>query len=309
MALIINHYGRYHRHDPDFFVTCKVGGCTASYKKFEGYKSHLRRFHKDIDQIPINKEGDVDDVVNGEEDIQDDQCHNVGMLLGDIPGLENMFRQDSNESNPFNGLQTKTEQKCYFRDNFGLVDPERYILGHNHVQVRSGVHRKRSAKFDEMVIIPLLKSLEAMLNEPSILYEIKHSHKSRQPGRICDFCDGELFQRHPLFSKDKSALQIILYYDEVECVNPLGSKTKKHKLGLFYYTLGNISPVHRSQLKSIQLLAIVKRPLIIKYGMNAILAPIMEQVLELEQDGGYQFTIKGVKESFAGTIAFVSGEI
>ena len=46
---------------------------------------------------------------------------NVGMLLDDIPGLEDMFRPDSNESNPFNGLQTKTEQKRYFQDNFGLV--------------------------------------------------------------------------------------------------------------------------------------------------------------------------------------------
>ena len=72
--------------------------------------------------------------------------------------------------------------------------------------------------------------------------------------------------------------------------------------------MGNISPVHRSQLKSIQLLAIVKRPLIIKYGMNAILAPIMEQVLELEQDCGYQFSINGQKRKFAGTIAFVSGD-
>lgn len=79
----------------------------------------------------------------------------------------------------------------------------------------------------------MLKSLEAMLNEPSILYEIEYSHNNRQPGRICDFCDGELFQRHPLFSRDKSALQIILYCDEVECVNPLGSKTKKHKLGMY----------------------------------------------------------------------------
>ena len=182
MALIVNHYGRYHRHDPDFYVTCKVGGCTASYRKFEGYKSHLRRFHKNIDLIPINEEGDVAN--NGSE--EGDQCHmiddhdeangchhvdlkrqnalfllktkemhqltqtatdslvsgttcivknsieqlkngvrkcldNVGMLLDDIPGLEDMFRPDSNESNPFNGLQTKTEQKRYFQDNFGLV--------------------------------------------------------------------------------------------------------------------------------------------------------------------------------------------
>jgi hypothetical protein len=43
------------------------------------------------------------------------------VLLDDIPELENMFRPDSNESNPFNGLQTKTEQKRYFQDNFGLV--------------------------------------------------------------------------------------------------------------------------------------------------------------------------------------------
>ena len=79
-------------------------------------------------------------------------------------------------------------------------------------------------------------------------------------------------------------------------------------IGLFYYTLGNIHPAHRSQLKAIQLLAIVKRPLIIKYGINAILAPIMEEVLHLEQDGGYQFTVLGEKRSFAGTIAFVSGD-
>ena len=79
-------------------------------------------------------------------------------------------------------------------------------------------------------------------------------------------------------------------------------------IGLFYYTLGNIHPAHRSQLKAIQLLAIVKRPVIIKYGINAILAPIMEEVLQLDQDGGYQFTVLGEKRSFAGTIAFVSGD-
>lgn len=53
-------------------------------------------------------------------------------------------------------------------------------------------------------------------------------------GRIYDFCDGEVCQSHPLFSRDPSALQIILYYDEVECVNPLGSKTKKHKIGIHF---------------------------------------------------------------------------
>ena len=46
-----------------------------------------------------------------------------------------------------------------------------------------------------------------------------------------DFCDGSDFKNHPLFSQDKKCLQLMLYYDDVEVCNPLGSKVKLHKLG------------------------------------------------------------------------------
>ena len=48
IALIVNHYGRYHRHNPHFYVTCKIAGCSTSSKAFEGYKSHLRHHHKEV---------------------------------------------------------------------------------------------------------------------------------------------------------------------------------------------------------------------------------------------------------------------
>ena len=60
---------------------------------------------------------------------------------------------------------------------------------------------------------------------------LRHPHANKVAnGRIYDFCDSELFKAHPLFSRDPQALQIMHYYDEVEVVNPLGSKTKIHKL-------------------------------------------------------------------------------
>ena len=46
-----------------------------------------------------------------------------------------------------------------------------------------------------------------------------------------DYCDGEVFMKSELFQQDPCALQVQLYYDEVEVCNPLGSKAKKHKLG------------------------------------------------------------------------------
>ena len=48
---------------------------------------------------------------------------------------------------------------------------------------------------------------------------------------MADFCDGELHQNHQLYKYDENALQLILYFDEVEPFNVLGSAHGKYKLG------------------------------------------------------------------------------
>ena len=53
-------------------------------------------------------------------------------------------------------------------------------------------------------------------------------------------------------------------------------------LGLLYYTLGNIEPKLRSKLQSIQLLCIVKDVFVQQYGIDAILAPFVEEIKLLE---------------------------
>jgi hypothetical protein len=76
LALILNHYCRVHRHDPDFYVTCQVKQCGATYKKFEGYKSHLRRHHKGYDFTNGTDENSEEDQL--EEDINPGQNNYVG---------------------------------------------------------------------------------------------------------------------------------------------------------------------------------------------------------------------------------------
>ena len=43
-----------------------------------------------------------------------------------------------------------------------------------------------------------------------------------------DFCDSKVAKSHPLFSQDSKALQILLYYDEIELCNPIGNSKTKH---------------------------------------------------------------------------------
>lgn len=94
-------------------------------------------------------------------------------------------------------------------------------------------------------------------------------------------CDGSEFKKHPLYLAEPQSLQVMLYFDEAELCNPLGSSSKIHKIGVFYYQLGNLSPQFRSSLLSIHLVAIAKSPVIQKYGPNKILETFMKNIRKL----------------------------
>lgn len=65
-----------------------------------------------------------------------------------------------------------------------------------------------------------------------MLFKVRNPHNSTD-GLLRDFCDGEDFKRHPLFGQDPQALILHCYYDDFQVTNPLGSKTRKHKIGTY----------------------------------------------------------------------------
>lgn len=62
------------------------------------------------------------------------------------------------------------------------------------------------------------------------LFQVRNSHCSTD-GILRDWCDGECYNQHPLFGQNPHALILNHYYDDFQVTNPLGSKTKKHKIG------------------------------------------------------------------------------
>lgn len=115
-----------------------------------------------------------------------------------------------------------------------------------------------------------------------------------------DLSDGTLVHSHPLFSTDDRSLKILLYYDDVNVVNPLTNKM--HKIGFFYYQLANICNKYRSKLKSIHLFATCDVRHIKKYGMDKILEPLVEELKVLASDSGHPFEIAGGKVFLRGSV-------
>lgn len=161
---------------------------------------------------------------------------------------------------------------------------EKSYQGSNvYVNRFSGRKRQKVCSKDVFYYVPISKTLQRLLKHPEIQKELT----CIRPGsdKVRDFCDGSLYKDSQFFQSNDKALQIIAYYDELEICNPIGSYSRKHKLGCLFFSLGNIRPKYRSSLKAIFLVAVGKYLDIAKYGMDYFLRPFVEDLKELYCDG------------------------
>lgn len=174
----------------------------------------------------------------------------------------------------------------------------------------SGAKRRLTEKWDTYQYVPLIPSLSKLLRDDTVLEQIDTCpQRIHADGLIEDFCDGALFTHHPLFSQDPYALQLVAYYDEVEICNPLGAHVKKHKLGIVFYTLANIAPKFRSQLKLINLAIVATVPIIEKYGLDCVLKPFIADLNTLATTG-ISISVHGVPRQFKGALlAFLADNL
>lgn len=150
---------------------------------------------------------------------------------------------------------------------------------------------------DSFYYVPILQSLQQQLSAPRIFQMVMNAEvqQGQEDIILTDFSNGTLFNEHPLFSNDARAIQLLLYYDDVNVCNPLTNKP--HKMCLFYYQLANLSPVYRSKLRSIKLFAVCAYKIFKKYkeiAMEKIFEPLVADMKLLGGDDGYTFSIRNV---------------
>ena len=109
--------------------------------------------------------------------------------------------------NPFGVLNSETKRRQYF-EKWGRVEPVECVLGTRLDTQRNwttGTYDP-AVVTDKFVYIPVLKTLEFIYKHPETK-EMMQSHSSSSED-LNDFCDGDLFKSHPLFSKQKHAIQL-----------------------------------------------------------------------------------------------------
>lgn len=112
---------------------------------------------------------------------------------------------------------------------------------------------------------------------------------------------------------------MILYVDDFEICNPLGTSRKKQKIRALYWILGNLPPDFQSLLSSIHLAALINSNNVKVY--DKVLEPLTSDLITLEQNGVFVSKLgkilKGTVQcvvadnlgahSIAGFVEFFSG--
>ena len=201
----------------------------------------------------------------------------------------------------FEELYTQSQREKTFSSVLGLIKPQPVILGQSMEWIK-----KKSEPILKNVkavgyYIPFLESLKRLVCHEDFDKATKRN-SDIECNMFKDINDGSFYKNHPILS-DPTALAIVAYYDDIEIANPLGPKTKNHKIGVFYWFIANINPSFRSKLSIINLLAVAKTKYLRQFGVDEILKDFLDG-LNILKDGydfihnGEVITIKGALLAF-----------
>ncbi|KAL2102281.1 hypothetical protein ACEWY4_001449 [Coilia grayii] len=182
------------------------------------------------------------------------------------------------------------------------VSAEEVAVSQTICRVKQGSSKVMAIRKRSFYYVPLIESLKQLLSDSRIFTMLNAAPPRSRAGFLYDFFDGDIFINHPLYSMKPNALQIILYTDEIEICNPLGSYASQNKLLMVYYSLGNIDPKFRSKLAAIRLLAIAKAEYVSKWGIDVVLQRIQKDV-ELLYNGVKIETSNGDMDLYGAVIA------
>lgn len=209
--------------------------------------------------------------------------------LHDVASVEPVELQVSKLIRSLIVLDSQFKRNRYYETALSLKPPTEISLNQTRQENRA-LRNEPGARIPRLVPLTFqyfpLRNTLSLLFSNSTFRKLYFGETGSQDGFIRGHRDSLHFRNHPLFSLDKFALRIAIFFDEVEMVSPLGSKTKKHDQGMFLFQIHNMPPSWNSRLSSIFPFANCNGSHVRAFGFDGILNLFMEELKLLESDSG-----------------------
>ena len=218
-------------------------------------------------------------------------CHCDDMndtIVNDIVNVVTQSNVFLKFTNTGGSLSTASRRASYIQQEFPVVMPVEFCIDRG----------------SSLVYVPILKMLQALLNNQDILDKVLHEKIPSSEG-YHSFRDGSNFRENVHLNVEEFRIVLGLYIDDFEVANPLGTSKKKHKLCAVYWVLANLDSKYNSALHSIQLGLLCKVNTVKEHGYAETLRPLIQDLATLEEHGVY---VEQLAESIRGTVLYVAAD-
>ena len=170
-------------------------------------------------------------------------------------------------------LRSQHKRRYFYKNNFRYVEPVEKKLGQNMYGKPSLYH-----------YIPVQDTLQSLMRDESV-FQCVTSFEYGSTGRYADVHDGHVYNHIQQTVKHLPFIQIMLYQDAFEVVNPIGSARKMHKIVAVYMALANL-PVHlRMSADNLQLVLLCRETDINYFGQDTVFQDLVRDLQDLESSG------------------------
>lgn len=309
LKVLKNHIRNQHTIFSSKVLQCNQGNpaCQRTFSSHHNLYKHISKEHLyfkqpsrlyeiseslDEDYIDLNYPNSVTDYsvsVGGDE--ENFNVHEFEFLLS-MYATPNMNRK--NIADILSGVRTLMAGKFHHEDSFMNIETEAKFL--NAMKVKRLTLQHKSLKFAYSPTLTnknnmhVLKSkpvscevvsiedlFKLIFSAPIILQAAKKYMSSFSPG-ICDIKDGTIASEWP-----ENVLPYVIFYDEIECGNPLGAQKGLNKIGILMLSLRCFSTQMYSKLDNIYLLAAI--PPHTKQYLNDIMGYFTSEIRLLQEEG------------------------
>ncbi len=122
-------------------------------------------------------------------------------------------------------LSSSFKRQQYYKEKSEVVEPVEYVLEPNE---------KRSFQY-----IPILQSLIQILGKENLREKVLSKEQNKSSTKYESYQDGTIYKENSFYSEELR-ITLVLYVDEFEVCNPLGTSRKKHKITAVYWVFDNI---------------------------------------------------------------------
>lgn len=191
--------------------------------------------------------------------------------------------------NPFSELNTEFKRFQYFEESGKLLMPQKVLIGIGKERFQRYSEAQMNLKERYAYFIPLRNLLKTFLEIPNVLKTIKDYQynlniENKKSGNMRNIIHGSLWKNN-VPNNDELVLPLLLYYDDFETGNPLGSHAGIYKMGAVYCTIATIPPSYASRLENVFLTLLFHTADRSEFGNKNVFQCLISEITFLENEG------------------------